>query len=294
MPGTTPLSPTAQSATSFTPSIERFATHYERYNGSIGQGANKSTHTAEVRFDSATHELAVVKAFSFLDKGWLNEAVAWTLGQAAGVAQPPKAVILVATLEELSGMTEAEMVLARNLDAGRGEPIVFWCASRLATKPPQYLSSLSWENVVLRGSAGQRLAAFDGWIGNCDRIASNAPYWAARGVVAAIDHERLAFNQDWLAAAPEHFDRMGIAETKLLERFHKAQKSNVFKPKQAREIASALHSMSVEHAGHLANCRHDIENRLLVNVSKKASNDLLTFLSERATDVYISERLGVV
>ena len=276
-----------------TPQIERYSSHYERYNGAIGQGANKTTHTAEVRFDASSTGLAVVKAFSFHDKGWLNEAIAWTLGRAIGLAVPPKAVLLVAEPNELAKVIEPELALAYQTWVNGG-PIVLWCASRLATKPPQHMMSASWETVALRGQAGQELAAFDGWIGNCDRIADNAPYWTARGVIAAIDHERMAFAQDWYAFLPQHFDRQGKASTRLLDRLHAAQQANVFKPKQAKAIVAALDSMSMKHATHLASVRSEIESELLVNVSAAAKANLLSFLDERAGRAFVSDRLGIV
>src|SRR5690242_16946122 len=71
------------------PTIERYSTHYVRYNGSVGlKGANQSTHTAEVKFPTGA-KLAVVKAFPLADKGWVNEALAWALGEALDVGVPP-------------------------------------------------------------------------------------------------------------------------------------------------------------------------------------------------------------
>jgi hypothetical protein len=78
------------------PVLERYASHYERYNGPIGRtGQNKTTHTAEVKFPGGTG-LAVAKAFSVFDKGWLNEAIAWALGRALNVSVPPRAMLLAA------------------------------------------------------------------------------------------------------------------------------------------------------------------------------------------------------
>lgn len=290
-----PLAPPAPTPAPKTPAIEPFASHYGRYNGAIGQGENKTTHTAEVRFDAATHALAVVKAFPFDSAGWLNEAIAWTLGKEVGLAMPPRAVLLVAKPEDLKDATEPELVRAYKTMA-YGKAVIFWCASRLSTKPPQQVWSRSWENVVLKGRAGQELAAFDGWIGNCDRIADNAPYWESRGLIAAIDHERLAFAQNWLLAPPVHLDREkgSTVKTYLLDRFHLAQASGVFKPKQVREVSASLEQSSKGHAPHLAACRADIAARLLNNVSAAASANLLTFLDERATEDFIAKRLGTV
>ena len=275
------------------PPIDRYSTHYERYNGQIGQGANKTTHTAEIRFDQSLIGLAVVKAFAFADKGWLNEAVAWTLGRSLGLAVPPRAILLVAAPGELASASEPELQVAHATLSPKG-PIILWCASRLETKPPQQVLSMSWETVILRGEHGQRLAAFDGWIGNCDRISDNAPYWVTRGLIAAIDHERMAFNQDWIAGAPQDFDRQGDAKTRLLDRLHAAQKANVFKPKQATAIVAAMQGMSELHAVHLANLRAEIEQELLVNVGATAGGNLVTFLEDRATQDFISKRLGVL
>jgi hypothetical protein len=160
------------------PTLERYASHYERYNGPIGlRGANQTTHTAEVRFPDGA-ALAVVKAFPVGEKGWLNEAVAWTVGRALGIPVPPKAMLLAVAPSELAAATDPELAIAHRHWAASG-PIVMWCASRLDVKPPQNVWRMNWEAAVIKGASGQRLAAFDGWFGNCDRIAENAPYWVS-------------------------------------------------------------------------------------------------------------------
>ena len=293
-PSAAPAPPAAKVAAVVTPHVDRYATHYERYNGPIGQGANKTTHTAVVRFGNEGHHLAVVKAFTYLDKGWLNEAIAWTVGRIVKLAQPPRAMLLVATLDELAQSKDPEIARAYIEFAPMKAPVVLWCASRLDTKPPQHLSALHWEDVALRGTAGQRLAAFDGWIGNADRHADNAPYWVSRGVVAAIDHERLAFAQDWRVAAPQHLDRTGQYPTKLLHRFHVALKAKKFTSKQARDMMSAMRMMSDAHAVQLAACWGDIESRLLDSVDAAAKANLRHFFDERASDLFICDRFGTV
>ena len=81
--------------------MERYSTHYVRYNGPIGQmGANQTTHTAEVLFPDGPG-LAVVKAFPLKDKGWINEALAWTLGTELEVGVPPTAMLLAAGPDDL-------------------------------------------------------------------------------------------------------------------------------------------------------------------------------------------------
>lgn len=97
-----------------------------------------------------------------------------------------------------------------------------------------------------------------------------------------------------VASAPEHFDRQGKAKTRLLERLHTAQSTNVFKPKQAKAIVAMLDSMSMKHATHLANVRSEIEKELLINVSATAGANLLHFLEERAGRNFVSARLGLV
>ena len=286
--------PAARVAAVVIPHVHRYATHYERYNGPIGQGVNKTTHTAVARFGNDGHHLAVVKAFTYADKGWLNEAIAWTLGRVVKLAQPPRAMLLIATLDELAQSNDPEIVRAHAEFAPMNAPVVLWCASRLDTKPPQHLSAFHWEDVVLRGSAGQRLAAFDGWIGNADRHADNAPYWVSRGVVAAIDHERLAFAQDWRVAPPQHLDCTGHHPTKLLHRFHAAIKSKKFTAKQTRDMTSAMRLMSDDHAAQLVACWGDIESGLLTSVDAAAQVNLRHFFDERASDFFICDRLGIV
>lgn len=275
------------------PLIAAFSSNYGRYNSSIGQGANKTTHTAEVKFDNQ-HELAVVKAFSIKDRGWLNEYISWTLGKLLKISQPPKSLILVASHDDLKDIKDQEIARARNLLADKDDLVVFWCASRISIKPPHHLSKQSWEEVVLRGEVGQKIAAFDGWIGNCDRIASNAPLWINKGVIAAIDHERLAFNQDWFIQEPKHFDHIGIYETVLLEKFQKSLKANKFSTKQSKTIIAALETFSNEHADAMKKSWNYIEEIIIKNVSPEASNNLKNFLSKRCEEDVIKQRLGVL
>lgn len=129
------------------PTVERYSSHYGRYNGSIDKrGANSTTHTAEVRFPGKPG-LAVVKAFALNDHGWANEAIAWALGQCLGVVMPPQAMMLLVAPGELASEKDLELVSAHNL-WGTGS-IVLWCASRLDVKNPQGVWSVRWERVVM-------------------------------------------------------------------------------------------------------------------------------------------------
>lgn len=292
-PPPAPVPALAAAKASTVPAVERFSTHYERYNGPVGAlGANVTTHTAAVRFAEGSG-LAVVKAFSVFDKGWLNEAIAWVLGSALGVNVPPRAMLLAAAPSDLAGATEPELVLANKNLAMHG-PVVLWCASRLDVKPPQSVWSANWATQILRGESGQRLAAFDGWIGNCDRHRDNSPYWKARGVIAAIDHERMAFGQDWIASSPLHQDVLGVHGTALLEVFHAARKSKAIVNKQAKAIEAGLVTFSKGHGPELAKLRSQIEQFVSSHASTGAAANLLTFLEDRAKDSYISGRVGVI
>jgi hypothetical protein len=272
------------------PAVERYSSHYIRYNGPIGRkGANQTTHTAEVRFPGAPG-LAVVKAFPFRDKGWVNEALAWTLGMELDVGVPPTAILLAASPSDLAGATEPELVRARS-QWGSAGPIILWCASRLDIKPPQHVWPVAWERAVMSKPFGRRLAAFDAWLGNCDRIAQNAPYWTTRGRLAAIDHERLAFNQDWLCGLPIHMDKSGAVMTHLMKEIREAINKKKIKAAEAKLLISELVQLSEGHSAALAAVRGASEQLVSQNFGATAAADLHTFLFERASCDFINERL---
>lgn len=274
---------------SWMPTIGRYASHYGRYNGSVTKrGANPTTHTAEVRFPGKP-ALAVAKAFASTDRGWANEALAWALGHCLGVVMPPQAMLLLVAPGELASEKDPELVAAHSL-WGTG-PIVLWCASRLDIKNPQSVLSARWEHVVMSKPYGRRLAAFDAWLGNCDRIAQNAPYWASKGMVAAIDHERLAFAQDWLAGVPIHMDRFAAHQTHLMKVIRVAVAAKKIKDTEVKDLVAELSVMSAAHAGSLTSVHAEATMLIGNNFGTAAAGHLLSFLSDRATPAFINERL---
>ncbi len=297
MQGQTTPAQSAGSATSVAalrkprlPTVERYSTHYVRYNCPISlKGANQSTHTAEVKFPTGP-KLAVVKAFSLREKGWVNEALAWALGEALDVGVPPESILLAVSAADLASATEPELVHARDQLGSLG-PIMLWCATRLDLKPPQYAWRLNWERAATSKPRGRKLAAFDAWLGNCDRIAQNAPYWMSRGHIAAIDHERLAFNQDWRLGVPIHMDVKGGVVTHLMSAVRDAINKKVLKANEATQLVSELAVISATHAETLASCHAEAEALVADNFSTNEAQNLLTFLADRATQDYINSRL---
>lgn len=283
-------SPVGASKVRSLPLVERYSTHYVRYNGPIGQmGANQTTHTAEVLFPEGPG-LAVVKAFPLKDKGWINEALAWTLGTELEVGVPPTAMLLAAGPDDLMNAQEPELLLARNQWGSLG-PIVLWCASRLDIKQPQLVWPVGWERAVMSKPFGRRLAAFDAWLGNCDRIAQNAPYWMSRGRIAAIDHERLAFNQDWCRGVPIHMDKLGGILTHLMSAIRDAIAKKKIRTGEAKALIADLVQFSDTHAAALAAVLESSEKLVTDNFGTAAAANLHTFLSERASRDFINERL---
>lgn len=297
MSGNTPVVPgggqglaaTAVVSRSWMPTVGRYASHYVRYNGSIDKrGANPTTHTAEVRFPGKP-ALAVVKAFSLNNHGWANEAIAWALGNCLGVVMPPQGMLLLVAPGELADEKDPELVSAHN-QWGTGA-IVLWCASRLDIKNPQNVWSVRWERVVMSKPYGRRLAAFDAWLGNCDRIAQNAPYWSNKGMVAAIDHERLAFAQDWRVGVPIHMDRLDVHQTHLMKVIREAIAAKKIKAADLNDLVAELGVMSSAHEGSLTAIRAEATKLVGDNFGAAAAGHLLTFLADRATTAFINERL---
>nr|DAF77709.1 MAG TPA: hypothetical protein [Caudoviricetes sp.] len=272
------------------PAVELYSSHYLRYNGPIGRlGANQTTHTAEVNFPEGP-ALAVVKAFPLKEKGWVNEALAWALGNALNVGVPPKAMLLAASPSDLAGCKDPELSLANSM-WGQSGPIMLWCASRLEIKMPQQVWPVGWERIVTSKPFGRRLAAFDAWLGNCDRIAQNAPYWLAKGRIAAIDHERLAFNQDWRYMVPVHMDKVGGNITYLMEAIRESIAKKKIKSSDAKALIADLSQLSDEHSGALAAVQVSSEQLVMDNFGKIASTCLHAFLADRASRQFIDERL---
>lgn len=298
MPHTTPTSPNdgthappaIQPSSGALPSLKPYSSHYLRYNGPIGQlGANQTTHTAEVMFPDGPG-LAVVKAFSFMDKGWVNEALAWALGKELDVGVPPAAMLLAASPDDLAGSKDPELSVASSLWGSAG-PIILWCASRLDIKLPQQVWPIGWERIVTSKPFGRRLAAFDAWLGNCDRIAQNAPYWSAKGRIAAIDHERLAFNQDWRRGVPIHMDKMGGSITHLMSAIRDSINKKKIKSTDAKALIADLTQLSDQHSAALAAVRVLSEQLVISNFGDIASASLHAFLADRASPEFINERL---
>lgn len=272
------------------PTIERYTSHYLRYNGPIGRaGENKTTHTAEVKFPAGP-TMAVVKVFPLRDKGWVNEALAWCLGTELDVGMPPRAMLLAASPSDLYEATDPELVLARTLWTGSG-PVMLWCASKLEIKPPQHVWGRRWELAVMSKPHGHKLAAFDSWLGNCDRLDQNAPYWMAKGRVAALDHEKLAFNQDWVLHMPSHMDRLGMCATHLMKEIRAAVGKKKIKSVDAKYLISELVVLSDGHADALEGVRDETEQLISANFGASAAKNLLGFLSERTTPDFVNERL---
>jgi hypothetical protein len=275
--------------------MEKFVSNYGRYGGPVSsKGDNKTTHIAEVKF-SGGDELAIVKAFSFVDKGWLNEAIAWALGSALGVDMPPRAILLIANPSDLESLKDPEIQTALR-EFGYSGPVVFWCTSKLEIDSPQAIFGYSWEACVLREDAGQKLAAFDGWIGNLDRNANNAPYWVSRSKVAAIDHEKMVFGQNWISSGPRHKDRIkkGCGETNLLEALQGALASRKVTYDDWARIVDRIRVFSEMHCDVLERLKPEIEAVIESNFNSCASCNLINFLSERAADDFIGQRLGLM
>lgn len=203
---------------------------------------------------------------------------------------PPHAMLLAASPDDLISAKEPELVLARNQWAGAG-PIIFWCASKLEIKQPQYVWSTGWERAVTAVPYGQKLAAFDSWLGNCDRIAVNAPYWTTKGRIAAIDHERLAFNRNWISGPVQHLDVMGLCATHLLKELRSAVDKKKMKSSEGEKLISKIVVFSRCHSDVLERVREDLKNLIVDNFGEAAADNLLKFLTERAEQDSINVRL---
>jgi hypothetical protein len=202
---------------------------------------------------------------------------------------PPQAMLLLVAPGELATENDPELVSAHRL-WGIGT-IVLWCASRLDIKNPQSVWSARWESVVMSKPYGRRLAAFDAWLGNCDRIAQNAPYWSSKGMVAAIDHERLAFAQDWRTGVPIHMDRLAAHQTHLMKVIREAVAAKKIKAAEVKVLVAEICVMSAAHAGSLTSIHTEATTLVGDNFGTAAAGHLFTFLSDRATPAFINDRL---
>lgn len=282
---------------------------YLRYIGSLGDqfqarhGENGSTHVAAVCMSNdKPHDpgRAVVKFYHASDKGWFNEYAAWRLAHALGVRVSPHAALLIGRRSDITPGHGPELNAAV---AGTGTPVVLWCTSALEPhKNIQAALGRQWESAVLKTDAGQRIAAMDGWLGNCDRIATNLLWWVSEGgAFTAIDHEKAAFNVDWTVRGVPHYDEPGpngekpAANTHLIGHIQTAQRSNDKSTRQAAsKMASALAGHSKNHSSTWAAMRTELAQEARNNFGTSACDRLLSFLDHRVTEDSIKRRLGLV
>lgn len=287
-----------------------FKSAYHRYIAPLSSslpaqlGMNQSTHVGYVCLDPSTPakaERAVVKCFHYSDPAWANELIAWTMAQALGVKTAPRAAVLVAKRQDISVDHGPEInAFAQYVTT----PIVLWCMSAIEpTLPVQQVLGHNWETACLRTEAGRTLGAMDGWIGNCDRLAQNALYWSSgTGGVVAIDHEKMAFAQDWSCASVQHFDELldatgkPIHPTRLIAAIKVAHKSKDKNTKRAAGIAvNEMFGMSKDkHPGALADCRDLIEKTAVNNFGPRAGANLLSFLDYRVSEDCMKRRFGIL
>lgn len=293
------------------PTIHRasFKQGYRRYSGPLASelsaslGMNRSTHVAQVCLnpeDPNTPERAVVKYFQYQDRGWANEYLAWALAQELGVATAPRAALLIGTKDDITPAHGAELAEAIRYANG---PIVLWCTSAVSpTKPVQQVLGHSWEMAALRVDAGQLMGALDGWIANCDRLDQNALYWIAHGKLVAIDHEKLAFGQDWVGGPLSHVDEQTnsagnpVLQTRLIDVLLKARKSkNTVIKKNARTAANAMFEHSkTKHPAALNKCGQEISAMVQSNFTPTAYQNLVSFLNYRVLEDCLKKRYGLM
>ena len=286
-----------------------FKQAYRRYSGPLASelpanlGMNGSTHVALACLDPGNPdkpERAVVKHFHYFDRGWANEYLAWTLAQALGVPTAPRAALLIGNRDDITADHGPELLAATRLTPG---PLVLWCTSAITpTQPLQQVLGRSWEKAALRMESGQLMAALDGWVANCDRIENNALYWVAQGALVAIDHEKLAFNQDWTQYKPTHEDEKldangkPLLTTRLIDVLMAAKKStDKTIKKNARAAAAAMFEHSqTKHPVAFAQCSQEIAALVNDNFSSTAYGNLVSFLDYRVLEDCLKKRFGLM
>ena len=146
------------------------------------------------------------------------------------------------------------------------------------------------------------MGALDGWTANCDRIANNALYWVTKGSLVAIDHEKMAFNQDWSNQKVSHEDEVvgpdgkPLLPTRLIDVLMKAKKS---KDKALKKSAAKAADFMYEHSKSkhpptLAKCKASIAAMIDSNFSQQATQNLLSFLDYRVTEDCLKRRYAIL
>jgi hypothetical protein len=286
-----------------------FKQAYQRYSGPLASelpanlGMNTSTHVAQVCLNPEkpdTPERAVVKHFQYFDRGWANEYLAWTLAQVLGVPTAPRAALLIGKREDVTADHGPELLTATRLADG---PLVLWCTSAVTpTRPLQQVLGRSWETAALRVDSGRLMGALDGWVANCDRIENNALYWVAQGALVAIDHEKLAFGQDWINSPLTHEDEETDATgkpvllTRLIDVLLAAKKSKDKAIRtNARTAAYAMFEHSkTKHPVALSQCLNEVATLIQNNFSTKAYENLISFLDYRVSEECLKKRYGFI
>ena len=109
--------------------------------------------------------------------------------------------------------------------------------------------------------------------------------------IAAIDHERLAFAQDWRQGVPIHMDKLGGAMTHLMKEIRQSISKRKIKPSDAKTLIADLVQLSDGHKGALDVVQASCERLVTDNFGTAAAVNLHKFLSERASQEFINDRL---
>lgn len=276
---------------------------YSRYVGSLADvlkvksGLNSTTHVASVRYgkgDKSQNILSVVKAFSYSNHFWANEAIAWILATRMGMSVPTHAALLILKAEHIVDDHGPELVAFAK---GQKEAIVLWCTAVVRPgQQPSNVLGVNWQAGLLEKPFGRQLLAFDEFLGNVDRHEGNIVYLMSKGgTPVAIDNERLGYAQNWTQAAMVHMDVLRQLSSPLLTTLKSGLSSaDAKRRKKYKVFLKDVTSISGGHQEVLTRSAVTITEIIEDNFksSPHAADHLLSYLRERVTANAIYTRFG--
>jgi hypothetical protein len=268
---------------------------YVTYIGSLTfkGGTNQSTHIAEIRYPVQNAPvLSVVKLLPPDGLAACNEALAWLFLRAAGIPSPRTASLLTLTEKKIVAILGRKHVPQNLVSNGY---VRAWAAEQLDFKSIQAhfagsKSEVCWLK-LLQTTQGAAIAAFDEAFFNTDRNTGNILFSGDERCIP-IDHEHCFGQQNWQTEELQQSSLNGDS-IRLLKN---GVQTGKIRDTELQHTYGNIVFHAEKHAASLQACKGHM-TELLCRVYPGNGNLLaqrvLSFVTERTTQLWMNDRLGV-
>lgn len=257
-------------------------------------GSNPTTHVAEVRYPVQHAPVAsVVKLLHPSRPNLCNEGLAWLFLRGAGVAQPPKAAILVLSETKAVDAVAPKKLIKPYVTKKR---VLAWASERLNHRSIAALFSgtkgdRKWAKLMctVEGSA---IAAFDEAFYNIDRNNGNLLFVDDHSCMA-IDNETLFGLHDWTAGPIP----ATTLESHTLREIKACHSRKVISTLEMAKIYNQIAHHAEAHSNVLAAVQQDMTHLIKQLYGKKSdvmAGHVLSFLTARTAQNWMNQRVGVM